>query len=40
VIYSLADVRIVNALDLLREVMASILTRRAELAQALSPEAA
>ena len=39
VIYSLADVRIIDALDLLREVMASILTRRAELAQALSAEA-
>lgn len=36
VIYELTDERIVAALDLLREVMATILSRRAELAQALA----
>jgi ArsR family transcriptional regulator len=34
--YSLADRRIIQALDLLREVLASILERRKELAEAIS----
>lgn len=38
VIYELSDTRIVAALDLLREVMATILSQRAELAQALNSE--
>lgn len=38
VIYSLTDRRVIDALDILREVMASILGRRAELAQALNME--
>jgi DNA-binding transcriptional ArsR family regulator len=40
VIYSLTDQRIIEALDLLRDVMARILTRRAALAEALTAEAA
>jgi len=36
VIYRLIDERVISALDLLREVMGSILIRRAELAQALT----
>ncbi|MBC8449603.1 MAG: winged helix-turn-helix transcriptional regulator [Chloroflexi bacterium] len=40
VIYSLADERIIEALELLREVMADILTHRAALAQAMTVEAA
>jgi ArsR family transcriptional regulator len=39
VIYSLSDHRIIDALDLLREVMGAILARRAALAQAMSTEA-
>jgi ArsR family transcriptional regulator len=39
VIYTLSDQRIIEALDLLREVMRGILTRRAALAQAISTEA-
>ena len=35
VYYSLADQRVIKALDLLREVMADILTRRGRLAEAL-----
>jgi len=34
--YSLADRRVIQALDLLREVLASILERRKELAEAIS----
>ena len=40
VIYTLTDQRIIEALDLLRDVMARILTRRAALAEALTAEAA
>jgi len=40
VIYALADERIIAALDLLREVMRDILSRRAALAQAMTLEAA
>jgi ArsR family transcriptional regulator len=39
VIYALADERIIAALDLLREVMRDILSRRAALAQAMTLEA-
>jgi ArsR family transcriptional regulator len=39
-IYTLADPRIIHALDLLREVMRGILTRRAALAQAIEMESA
>ncbi|HUW11980.1 MAG TPA: metalloregulator ArsR/SmtB family transcription factor [Anaerolineae bacterium] len=38
VIYTLADQRIVEALDMLREVMARILTGRAAMAEALTAE--
>jgi len=38
VIYSLSDERIIEALDLLREVMRGILTRRVALAQAMAVE--
>jgi ArsR family transcriptional regulator len=40
VIYSLADERIIDALDLLREVMRGILARRAALSQAMATETA
>jgi DNA-binding transcriptional ArsR family regulator len=36
IIYELSDERVIAALDLLREVMAAILSQRAELAQALT----
>jgi DNA-binding transcriptional ArsR family regulator len=40
VIYDLADPRIIDALDLLREVMAKILNHRAELAEVLASDVA